>query len=47
MMFNRRDFLRVTGAAAMASGLPLFDAFGQASPIKVGSVLDNSGNLDI
>jgi urea transport system substrate-binding protein len=46
MTFTRRDFLTAAGAAAVAGGLPRM-ASAQGKPIKVGSVLDNSGNLDI
>ena len=46
MTFTRRDFLTAAGAAAVAGGLPRA-AFAQGKPIKLGSVLDNSGNLDI
>ena len=46
MTFTRRDFLTAAGAAAVAGGLPRI-ASAQGKPIKVGSVLDNSGNLDI
>jgi branched-chain amino acid transport system substrate-binding protein len=46
MTISRRDFLAATGAAAVAGSFPLA-AFGQNKPILLGSVLDNSGNLDI
>src|SRR5262250_831432 len=46
MAFTRRDFLTATGAATVASGMPAF-VFAQNREIKLGSVLDNSGNLDI
>jgi branched-chain amino acid transport system substrate-binding protein len=42
---SRRSFLGTTGALALGGGLPA--AFAQAGPIKLGTVLDNSGNLDI
>jgi branched-chain amino acid transport system substrate-binding protein len=47
MTVSRREFLVATGAAAMAGGLTPLAAFAQGSDIKLGSVLDNSGNLDI
>ncbi len=47
MSISRRDFLAATGAAAVAGGLGPLAAFGQNKPIMLGSVLDNSGNLDI
>jgi len=45
MAITRRDFLKAAGVAAVASSMPrrLF----AADDIKLGSVLDNSGNLDI
>ena len=46
MKFTRRDFLRAAGAATVAGGLPAV-AFSADNEIKLGSVLDNSGNLDI
>ena len=46
MAFSRRDFLSATGLTALAGSLPPF-AFAQTGEIKLGSVLDNSGNLDI
>jgi branched-chain amino acid transport system substrate-binding protein len=47
MSISRRDFLAATGAAAVAGGLRPLAAFAQGNEIKLGSVLDNSGNLDI
>ena len=47
MKISRRDFLAAGGAAAVAGGLRPLAAFAQGSEIKLGSVLDNSGNLDI
>jgi len=47
MKISRRDFLAAGGAAAVAGGLRPLAAFAQGSDIKLGSVLDNSGNLDI
>jgi len=46
MAFTRRDFLTAAGAATVAVGLPKA-GFAQGKEIKLGSVLDNSGNLDI
>ena len=46
MAFTRRDFLTTAGAATVAVGLPKA-GFAQGKEIKLGSVLDNSGNLDI
>ena len=47
MKISRRDFLAATGAAAVVGGLRPLAAFAQGNEILVGSVLDNSGNLDI
>ena len=47
MTFSRRDFLAATGAVAVAGGLKPLAAFAQGKDILLGSVLDNSGNLDI
>lgn len=47
--FSRRDFLAESGAlglGALGSSMPFAPAFAQGGPIKLGSVLDNSGNLD-
>jgi urea transport system substrate-binding protein len=46
MTFTRRDFLTAAGAATVAGSLPRM-SYAQSKPIKLGSVLDNSGNLDI
>jgi branched-chain amino acid transport system substrate-binding protein len=46
MSFTRRHFLASASGVAAGSALPLGRAFAQAGPIKLGSVLDNSGNLD-
>jgi branched-chain amino acid transport system substrate-binding protein len=46
MALTRRDFLTAAGAATVAASLPR-SSFAQGKPIKLGSVLDNSGNLDI
>lgn len=46
MTFTRRKFLQAAGAATVAGGLPAV-AFSADKEIKLGSVLDNSGNLDI
>jgi branched-chain amino acid transport system substrate-binding protein len=45
MSFSRRHFIASTTGAAAGIALP-FHAFGQGAAIKLGSVLDNSGNLD-
>ncbi|HZP93411.1 MAG TPA: ABC transporter substrate-binding protein [Burkholderiales bacterium] len=45
MAITRRDFLTAAGAAALAGNLPA--TAWAARDIKLGSVLDNSGNLDI
>ena len=47
MTLNRRQFLGSVSGAALGSLIPFADAFAADGPIKVGSVLDNSGNLDI
>src|SRR5258708_28110931 len=46
MKFTRRDFLQAAGAATVAGSLPTV-AFSADKDIKLGSILDNSGNLDI
>jgi urea transport system substrate-binding protein len=46
MAFTRREFLTAAGAASVASSLPRA-VYAQGKDIKLGSVLDNSGNLDI
>src|SRR6185503_20419585 len=46
MTFTQRDFLTAAGAATIAGSLPRM-SYAQGKPIKLGSVLDNSGNLDI
>ena len=46
MAYTRRDFLTAAGAATVAGNLPTA-VFAQGKEIKLGSVLDNSGNLDI
>ena len=50
MTTSRRRFLASTGSAAgltaLGSTIPFEFALAQGSPIKLGSVLDNSGNLD-
>ena len=45
MSFSRRHFIASTSGAAASLAMP-FHAFGQGAAIKLGSVLDNSGNLD-
>ena len=50
MSTSRRHFLASTGSAAgltvFGSAIPFELALAQGAPIKLGSVLDNSGNLD-
>ena len=46
MSFSRRQFIASTSGAAAGIALP-FHVFAQGAPIKLGSVLDNSGNLDV
>ena len=46
MTFTRRHLLVSASGAAAATALPLTRALAQGAPIKLGSVLDNSGNLD-
>ncbi len=50
MSLSRRDFLATGGSAAgltaLGATIPFELALAQGSPIKLGSVLDNSGNLD-
>ena len=47
MTFTRRHLLVSASGAAAATALPFTRALAQGAPIKLGSVLDNSGNLDI
>ncbi|MBX9963879.1 MAG: transporter substrate-binding protein [Burkholderiales bacterium] len=47
MRVSRRDFLGATGALAVTGSLGAVSAFAQGKDILLGSVLDNSGNLDI
>jgi branched-chain amino acid transport system substrate-binding protein len=47
MSISRREFLAATGAAAVVSGMRPLAAWAQGKEILLGSVLDNSGNLDI
>src|SRR6516225_7621951 len=47
MTFTRRQLLVSASGAAAATALPFSRALAQGAPIKLGSVLDNSGNLDI
>jgi branched-chain amino acid transport system substrate-binding protein len=44
---NRRQVLTAAGSAALVSAFPALRVSAQGAPIKLGSVLDNSGNLDI
>lgn len=49
MSFSRRHFLAGTGSAgltALGASIPFEMALAQGAPIKLGSILDNSGNLD-
>jgi branched-chain amino acid transport system substrate-binding protein len=46
MSFSRRHFIASASSVAAGGALPLSRAFAQGGPIKLGSVLDNSGNLD-
>jgi urea transport system substrate-binding protein len=46
MNVTRRSFLGSTGALAVCGGFPAI-VRGQGAAIKLGTVLDNSGNLDI
>lgn len=46
MAISRRHFIAATGSAGVIAGAP-YIARAQSGPIKLGSVLDNSGNLDI
>lgn len=46
MAISRRTFLAASGTAGVIAGAP-YIARAQSGPIKLGSVLDNSGNLDI
>jgi branched-chain amino acid transport system substrate-binding protein len=39
--------LTAAGSSALAAGFPYCPAIAQGAPIKLGSILDNSGNLDI
>lgn len=47
MAISRRSLLAAAGSSALAASLPFGRALAQNGPIKLGSVLDNSGNLDI
>lgn len=46
MALSRRTFVAAAGSAGVLAGAP-FIARAQSGPIKLGSVLDNSGNLDL
>lgn len=46
MAISRRNFIAAAGSASVIAGAP-YVARAQSGPIKLGSVLDNSGNLDI
>ncbi|HYM32349.1 MAG TPA: transporter substrate-binding protein [Candidatus Cybelea sp.] len=47
MALSRRHLLAGAGTAALAASLPMRHIVAQNAEIKLGSVLDNSGNLDI
>ena len=50
MAFSRRQFMTTTGSVAsvaLGSAIPFEHVLAQGAPIKLGSVLDNSGNLDV
>jgi urea transport system substrate-binding protein len=44
---SRRTLLSAAGSSALAVSFPFRPAIAQGAPIKLGSILDNSGNLDI
>jgi branched-chain amino acid transport system substrate-binding protein len=44
---SRRQLLTAAGSTAVAAAVPLRYGLAQSAPIKLGSILDNSGNLDI
>jgi len=44
---SRRHLLTAAGSTALAASLPLRRVAAEGAPIKLGSILDNSGNLDI
>ncbi|MGZ5275293.1 MAG: urea ABC transporter substrate-binding protein [Caldimonas sp.] len=46
MSLSRRRFIVSASGAAAGTALPFMQALAQGTPIKLGSVLDNSGNLD-
>lgn len=46
MPLTRREFIAGAGSAALAGAVPLH-ALAQGAPIKLGTLLDNSGNLDL
>jgi branched-chain amino acid transport system substrate-binding protein len=46
MAISRRNFIAASGSAGLIAGAPSI-VRSQSGPIKLGSVLDNSGNLDI
>lgn len=47
MAISRRDFVAGAGLTALGSAIPFNSVLAQGAAIKLGSVLDNSGNLDI
>lgn len=46
MALTRRHFVAAGGSSAVLTFAPTF-SFAQSGPIKLGTILDNSGNLDI
>ncbi len=46
MSVSRRHFLASATGVAAGTAIPFADVLGASGPIKLGSVLDNSGNLD-
>ncbi len=47
MALTRRRLLAAAGASAVVASVPYYRSSAQGAPIKLGSVLDNSGNLSI
>jgi branched-chain amino acid transport system substrate-binding protein len=47
MSFSRRDFMAGSGLVTLGALMPHRFALAASGPIKLGSVLDNSGNLDL
>lgn len=46
MSSNRREFLTHSAAVAAVAAIPFSTSYAQSAPIKLGAVMDNSGNLD-